>query len=331
MLREWAPVIDLRPVFSTIFFTRKMSERLTPAALIVLLFILLAGSIYVSQRPEPFSEGTFWQVSKDGKVVGHIFGTIHSNDERVTRIPQQVMEVFTKSSGYAIEAFPGSELWNPYHGLQNIRGRMMLPGKQTLAEVAGEELAQEVYTILKRNQVDEEFARRVKPWAAIHSLAIKSEHQGPIVDQKLLDLAVLQDKELYQVESPEELLAAFYAMPMDSQVSLLEDKLRAFPEMRHTMEEIVLAYGREDLQAMMDLSTDFIDKDPSKRKHYETYVKHAIDIRSVVMTHYMGAAFREGNVFIAVGALHLLGKNGVLSLLGQEFYGEHEVERVLIK
>lgn len=323
-------MIDLRTAFSNGFFS-EMSERLTPAALIALLLVLLIGSIYISQRPAPFSEGVFWEVSKDGEIVGHILGTLHSNDERVTRIPKRVMDVFTQSSAYAIEAFPGSELWNPYHGLQNIRGRMMLPGKQTLAEVAGEEVAQKVYTILKSNYVDDEFARRVKPWAAIHSLAIKSEHQGPIVDQKLLDLAVLQDKELYQIESPEELLAAFYAMPVDSQVSLLKDKLRAFPEMRNTMEEIVLAYGQEDLQAMMDLSTDFIDKDPNKRKHYEIYVKHAIDIRSIVMTHYMGAAFREGNAFIAVGALHLYGKNGVLALLGQDFYGQYEVKRILIK
>ena len=308
-----------------------MSERLTPVALIALLLILLAGSIHVSQRPAPFSEGTFWQVSKDGVVVGHILGTIHSNDERVTRIPKRVMDVFTKSTGYAIEAFPGSELWNPYHGLQNIRGRMMLPEGQTLADVAGEQLAEKVYTILKRNYADEEFARRVKPWAAIHSLAIKSDHQGPIVDQKLLDLAVLQNKELYQIESPEELLAAFYAMPMDSQVSLLNDKLRAFPEMRNTMEEIVLAYGREDLQAMIDLSTDFIDKDPNKRKHYQAYLKHAIEIRNVVMTHYMQGPFREGNSFIAIGALHLYGKKGVLALLGEEFYGKYEVKRIPLK
>ncbi len=308
-----------------------MSDRFTPAALFALLLVLLSGSAYVTQRPAPYSEGVFWQVSKDGRVAGHILGTIHSNDERVTRVPKRVMDVFAKSSGYAIEAFPGSELWNPYHGLQNIRGRMMLPDEQTLAEVAGKELAREVYEILRRNYVDEEFARRVKPWAAIHSIAIKSEHHGPIVDQKLLDLAVLQNKELYQIESPEELLAAFYAMPMDSQVSLLKDKLRAFPEMRDTMEEIVQAYGREDLQAMMDLSTDFIDKDPSKRKHREAYLKHAIDIRSVVMAHYMQGPLQRGNSFIAIGALHLYGKNGVLSLLGQEFYGGYAVKRILIR
>ena len=307
-----------------------MSDRVTLSALVSLLLVLLLGFVYVTQRPAPFPEGIFWQVSKNGQEVGHILGTLHSNDERVTRIPESVMEIFTKSRGYAIEAFPGSELWNPYHGLQNIRGRMMLEDGKTLADVAGEEVAEEVYTILKRNHADEEFARRIKPWAAIHSVAIKSEHRGPIVDQKLLDLAVLQGKELYQIESPEELLAAFYAMPMDSQVSLLKDKLRAYLDMHNTMEDIIVAYGNEDLQTLMDLSTDFIDKDPSKRKHHLAYVKHAIDDRSVVMAHYMRAVLREGNAFIAIGALHLYGKNSVLALLEDDLFGGYQVKRMLI-
>ncbi len=315
-------------------FARYISvpDRFTPYAVIGVLAILLAGFVHAAFKPMPFSEGIFWQVSKNGQIVGHVLGTVHSNDERVTRIPETVMQVFSQSAGYAIEAFPGSELWNPYHGYQSIRGRMMLEDGKMLADVAGEEVADEVFAILMRNQTDEDFARRVKPWAAIHSLAIKSEHTGPIVDQKLLDLAVLQGKELYQIESPEELLAAFYAMPMDSQVSLLKDKLRSYPELHHTMEDIVQAYEREDLQGMMNLSTDFIGKDPAKRVHRRAYLKHAIDVRSTVMAHYMNQAFlREGNAFIAIGALHLYGKNGVLALLGQPLFGGYEVERVFIQ
>ena len=309
-----------------------MPDRFTPCAVIGALAVLAVGCLYAALKPAPFSEGTFWQVSKDGQVVGHVLGTVHSNDERVTRIPEIVMQIFSQSTGYAIEAFPGSEMWNPYHGFQSIRGRMMLEDGKMLADVAGEEVADEVFAILTRNQTDEDFARRVKPWAAIHSLAIKSEHTGPIVDQKLLDLAVLQGKELYQIESPEELLAAFYAMPMDSQVALLKDKLRAYPDLHHTMESIVQAYEDEDLQGMMDLSTDFISKDPSKRVHRQAYLKHAIDVRSMVMAHYMNQAFlREGNAFIAIGALHLYGKNGVLALLGQPLFGGYQVERVLIQ
>ena len=308
-----------------------MQERFTPYAVAALLVALLLGAAYVQTRPAPYSEGVFWRVSKDGEVVGHILGTIHSNDERITRIPDPVMEVFAEARGYAIEAFPGSNLWNPYHGFQSIAGRMMLEDGKTLAEVAGEEIASQVYAVLKRNHAEEKFARRIKPWAAIHSLSIKSEHQGPIIDQKLLDLAVVQDKDLYQVESPEELLAAFYGMPMDSQVSLLADKLRAYPAARGTMERIIQAYAREDLQEMMDLSTDFIDKSPDKRRHHQAYVKHAIDVRSVVMAHYMQEPFRDGGAFVAIGALHLYGENGVLALIGQDLFGGFDVERVRIK
>lgn len=308
-----------------------MRERFTPYAMVALLLALLLGAAYVQMRPAPFSEGVFWRISKDGEVVGHIFGTIHSNDERITRIPDKVMEVFAEARGYAIEAFPGSDLWNPYHGFQSIAGRMMLEDGKTLADVAGEDIASQVYAILKRNHAEEKFARRIKPWAAIHSLSIKSEHQGPIIDQKLLDLAVVQDKDLYQIESPEELLAAFYGMPMDSQVSLLADKLRAYPAARGTMERIIHAYGREDLQEMMDLSTEFIDKSPGKRRHHQAYLKHAIDVRSVVMAHYMREPFWDRGAFIAIGALHLYGESGVLALLGQELYGGFEVERIRIR
>jgi len=301
------------------------------AGLLILLLLVTTWGLYDVTQHVPFTEGVFWKVSKEGETVGHILGTVHSNDERVTRLSPEVMDIFNRSEGYAIEAIPSTKFWNPYHGHQNIRGRMMLSDGQTLAEVAGEEIAEKVYTILKQNQAEEKFARRIKPWAAIHSLSIKSEHKGPIVDQKLLDLAALQQKELFQVETPEELLAAFYAMPMDSQVSLRKDKLRAYPHMRETMAQIIKAYRREDLQAMMDLSTDFIDKDPAKRKHYLSYMKHAIDIRSVVMTHYMRILFAKANVFVAVGALHLHGKNGVLALLEQPLYGGYQVERVVAR
>ena len=142
---------------------------------------------------------------------------------------------------------------------------------------------------------------------------------------------MVQDKDLYQVESPEELLAAFYGMPMDSQVSLLADKLCAYPAARGTMERIIQAYAREDLQEMMDLSTDFIDKSPDKRRHHQAYVKHAIDVRSVVMAHYMQEPFRDGGAFVAIGALHLYGENGVLALIGQDLFGGFDVERVRVK
>ena len=214
---------------------------------------------------------------------------------------------------------------------------MMFEDK-TLADVAGKKTANDVFQILTKNGVNKEYATKIKPWAAMFSIAAKSKHSGPIIDHKLLDLASIQEKEIYQIESPEELLAAFYAMPMESQVELLKSKIEHFPKIQETLDEMVNAYLDEDLQSLMDASTSFVDKsDYQKNKHLQVYLKHSVYIRNIVMAHYMNLPFLygldrykgQGGTFVCVGALHLLGEKGVLSLLEKQ-YG-YEIKRIKFK
>ena len=304
----------------------------------VVIIINVMFAAMFAYNKQPYTEGIFWQVSKNGEVLGHIYGTIHMNDEKVTRINKKVMDIFDNSVGYSIEAFPSSHLWNPYHGFENIKKKMMFEGKKTLADVAGEKTANDVYQILTKNGVNKEYATKIKPWAAMFSIAAKSKHSGPIVDHKLLDLASIQEKEIYQIESPEELLAAFYAMPMDSQVELLKSKIEYFPNIQKTLDDMVDAYLEEDLQSLMDASTSFVDKsDYKKNKHLQVYLKHSVYIRNIVMAHYMNLPFLygldrfkgQGGTFVCVGALHLLGEKGVLNLLEKQ-YG-FEIKRIKFK
>ena len=302
-----------------------------------LLFIVVAFTAIFFYNKQPYTEGTFWEVSKDGEVLGHILGTIHMNDEKVTKLDKKVMDIFNNSVGYSIEAFPSSHLWNPYHGFENIKKKMMFEDK-TLEDVAGKKTANDVFQILTKNGVGEEYATKIKPWAAMFSIAAKSKHSGPIIDHKLLDLASIQEKEIYQIESPEELLAAFYAMPMKSQVELLKSKIEHFPKIQETLDDMVDAYMKEDLQGLMDASTSFVDKsDYQKNKHLQVYLKHSVYIRNIVMAHYMNLPFLygldrykgQGGTFVCVGALHLLGEKGVLSLLEKK-YG-FEIKRIKFK
>ena len=302
-----------------------------------LLFIIVAFTALFFYNKQPYTEGTFWQVSKNGEVLGHILGTIHMNDEKVTKLDKKIMDIFDNSVGYSIEAFPSSHLWNPYHGFENIKKKMMFEDK-TLADVAGKKTANDVFQILTKNGVNKEYATKIKPWAAMFSIAAKSKHSGPIIDHKLLDLASIQEKEIYQIESPEELLAAFYAMPMESQVELLKSKIKHFPKIQETLDDMVNAYLDEDLQGLMDASTSFVDQsDYQKNKHLQVYLKHSVYIRNIVMAHYMNLPFLygldrykgQGGTFVCVGALHLLGNKGVLSLLENQ-YG-YDIKRVKFK
>ena len=314
----------------------KESTGKKPLIYVVIFIISIFSIVYIFNK-QPYTEGIFWQVSKDGEVLGHIYGTIHMNDEKITKLDKTVMDIFDNSVGYSIEAFPSSHLWNPYHGFENIKKKMMFEDK-TLADVAGEKTANDVFQILTKNGVNEEYATKIKPWAAMFSIAAKSKHSGPIVDHKLLDLASIQEKEIYQIESPEELLAAFYAMPMDSQVELLKSKIKHFPKIQEALDGMVNAYMKEDLQGLMDASTSFVDKsDYKQNKHLQVYLKHSVYIRNIVMAHYMNLPFLygldrykgQGGTFVCVGALHLLGEKGVLNLLEKQ-YG-FEIKRIKFK
>ena len=127
-------------------------------------------------------------------------------------------------------------------------------------------------------------------------------------------------------------------MPMDSQVALLKSKIKHFPDIQETLDDMVVAYLNEDLQALMEASTNFVDKNNSvMNKHLEIYLKHSVYNRNHVMAHYMLLPFLygldrykgQGGTFVCIGALHLLGKKGVLYLLENQ-YG-FDIKRIKIK
>ncbi len=268
-----------------------------------------------------FSKGVLWKIEKDKEFVGYLFGTIHMNDKRVDDIRKRVMGIFDEMNSFAMESFPSDHYWNPYHGGQMIKSDMTLPKGQTLEQLVGKDLYKRVEEVLLNLGLDKETILHMKPWAAMRSFAVKAdEAEGLILDYELLDRAAAQRKELYQVESIEEFLVTFYAMPQDVQIKLLEFTVNSYDQMRETIDRMLEAYLEEDLSKMYEISTDFIPNEPENEHYRKTYLKHVVKDRNVVMEHYMRKPMREKKTFIAVGALHLYGDYGVLALMEQDGY-----------
>ncbi len=276
-----------------------------------------------------FTKGVLWKIEKDDEFIGYIFGTIHMNDTRVNGVREKIVSIFDEMNSFAMESFPSDHYWNPYHGGQMIKNDMTLPEGETLEGLIGKDLYANVEKVLLQLGLNKETIMHLKPWAAMRSFAVKAENTGNLIlDYELLDRAASQRKELYQVESIEEFLATFYAMPQDVQIKLLEFTVNSYAEMRATINEMLEAYLEEDLIAMYEISTSFIPDDPKNEHYRQTYLKHVIKDRNVVMEHYMRKPMREKKTFIAVGALHLYGDQGVLALMEKDGY---EVTRISLE
>jgi len=63
----------------------------------------------------------------------------------------------------------------------------------------------------------------------------------------------------------------------------------------------------------------------SKEPIYKDLMKRLLIDRNYIMTERMQDILDEGNAFIAIGAMHLPGEEGVLSLLGKQGYKIHSV------
>ena len=268
-----------------------------------------------------FSKGVLWKIERDKEFIGYLFGTIHMNDKRVDRIRKNITKIFDEMNSFAMESFPSDHYWNPYHGGKMIKKDMTLPKGKTLEQLIGEELYKRVETVLLELGLDRDTILHMKPWAAMRSFAVKADSsEGLILDYELLDRAAAQKKELYQVESIEEFLVTFYSMPIDVQIKLLEFTVNSYARMKDTINMMLEAYLEEDLIKMYEVSTDFIPNKPENERYREVYLKHVVKNRNIVMEHYMRKPMREKKAFIAVGALHLYGDQGVLALIEKDGY-----------
>lgn len=268
-----------------------------------------------------FTKGVLWKIEKGEELIGYLFGTIHMNDKRVNEVRENILGIFDQMDSFAMESFPSDHYWNPYHGGKMIKADMTLPEGQTLEQLIGKDLYAKVEEALSQLGLDRETILHLKPWAAMRSFAVKGENsEDLILDYELLDRAASQKKELYQVESIEEFLVTFYAMPLDVQIKLLEFTVNSYDKMWDTINNMLAAYLEEDLSKMYKISTDFIPDEPENKRYRETYLKHVVKDRNIVMEHYMRKPMREKNTFIAVGALHLYGDQGVLALIEKDGY-----------
>jgi len=149
-------------------------------------------------------------------------------------------------------------------------------------------------------------------------LSMPRQVSGLPLDLYLQQYAAGLGKPLHGLESIEEQVALFEELSNTEQLQLLRSTLQQLPEMPALIEALTVAYLDRDLaamQALTDAQLAIGDVQFNRR-----FIKRLIDDRNVKMLQRMQARRREGGAFIAVGAMHLPGKRGLLNLLRGQGY-----------
>lgn len=256
-------------------------------------------------------QGLLWHISGKGGN-GYLFGTMHSEDPRVTHLPPEVERQFAAASTLVLEV-PLDERSEMAAAVQ-----MMLPQGSSLSAVVGEELAAQAKQLMLAHGVPQEATEQLQPWAIALTLSMPQSQTGLFLDKLLYLKADENDKSFEPLESINEQIAVFSGLTASEKKELLRSTVEEYPTYPQLFEQMTDAYLARDLGLLMQISEEnsLVGDVALKKK----MMSRLLDDRNQRMVRRIQWILKRDGAFIAVGALHLPGDNGLLNLLRQKGY-----------
>ena len=141
--------------------------------------------------------------------------------------------------------------------------------------------------------------------------------KGTVLDMELLRIAQSSGAEIHGLETMEEQGNVLNHLSMDTQVRLLTDTVCHYNVVTEDFEIMKQLYLDRDLKGLFEYSRRY---SISNGDIYEELLDRLLTKRNYTMVERMQAMLKKGNAFIAIGAMHLPGVEGVLHLLSQHDY-----------
>ena len=291
----------------------RTAARRGPA--LVAAALLGAGISAAVQASAAFDDGRLWRISRSGTPDSYVLGTIHVADERVARIPPRVVDALARTRTLAMEIVPGEMFADELDGLETLSDGARL--EPLIGSAAYARLRVELMVQGLRDDTIE----RLKPWAAMLRVTRADRKSAArTLDENLFVAARARRMHVWSLEAAEEQAASFDAVPVDSQVALLTHVLARGDAPLTETEPAIAAWLQGDLRALARLPAKAADRYPAMRVHYTRLVKHIIHDRTTLLHHRLFMPLRSGRVFVAVGASHLPGDEGLLAMLRRDGY-----------
>lgn len=286
----------------------------------------VAGGAATDPAPAPtvddFATGTLWRITAPGGATSHLFGTIHIGLPDDLALPAELFTLLGQARRLVVELSPDAADATQLDRLQR------LPAGQSLAQ----HLKPPELVMLRGNLQRAGLALRqpqlYRPWVLVQLL----QAAGPWTPESLDDRLVRQARQaklpLESLETLAEQLAAFECATLPEQLSLLRETLAVRDGFFEDLNREALALYRQ--QRTADLSALLAQRfplHPANRAASERATQCIIASRNQRFAQRLAPLLAQGSAFVAIGAAHLGGPDGVLALLSTAGFGMERIGR----
>lgn len=273
-------------------------------------------------------KGMFWKIEKEGLDPSYLFGTMHVSDPRVLDLPESVENARFDASVVVIESTEVLDVKKAMGRVLMQPEMMWLPAGKRLEDYLLKEDAERLAAGLKAKGMILSAVNRMRPWLISSTLAAAGcEGKRQAKGLKMLDMqialdAVDEDIPIEGLETFEEQFAAMNSVSVESQVqSLLKMVTSSAKATGDFTETMIQLYEADDFGPIWPLLTRRYATDPAVAASGISDFESAMVIkRNHIMAERSARFLTEGNAFIAVGALHLQGEEGLVELFRKQGY-----------
>ena len=253
-----------------------------------------------------YGKGVLWQISKSGQPDSYVFGTIHIASPEVLALPEPVSQALNESEQFVMEALPDTDQ------LLSMSSMMFFQDGQRLSDLVDDSILLKMYDILSAYMMMPEVVEEMKPWTAFLIMNYPPESEDAL-DLVLLSLARKNGASVMGLETLEEQMQLFDQLTLEEQVTLLTDTVCHYDVVENDFAVMKQLYLQRDLAALFQHGNrfDMID---------EALMRRLIQDRNHSMVERIQTILPKGKTFVAIGAMHLSGDDGVLALLEQQGY-----------
>ena len=261
----------------------------------------------VPTAKEPLPHPLFWAVEKDGKTT-YILGTMHMGVDPQARIPSLVWRKLDEAPAFAMETdlSKAAALDVMRHDGGTLHADLGDAYWTKLEQALGADTAQRV--------------DQMKPMIPATLLSMRGLPETPAMDGALFGRASNENKKivyLEPIEAEERVLEKW----MD--VRALEAMLDDLPAGEQHSKDMLAAYIAGDeakIQALTDAERADFKKAGRTDAEYDQQMDDLLFARNASWVPELEQLHASGGAFVAVGAMHLIGKRSVLDMLRQRGY-----------
>jgi len=272
----------------------------------------------------------YYRVSGRGGATLYLLGTVHLGPpdgwDFAPRIDQDLAEADAFIMELDLRSLDNEAVGNA------MAARVILPAGTELGDVTSPEtqkLIEENDALITSLGMPPLARKFRKPWYLAISLLQVAIARTPYELEASAEnqiVALIGDRPLSGLETFDAQLGLFDSLSMPLQDLLLRDSLGRLDETAAEMERLVNAWKASDRASLHEISRQGIDEYPDLEAFYDVLLRDRNRSWVVPLRERLDhAGLANTRIFVAVGALHLVGNDGVPALLEAAGY---DVERL---